>query len=139
MDPESHGWTAADADRLAKLLGMLGSDHAGERDAAAIAAVKFRKQRNVTWPDVIGAPAPQARPRQPQRPRHATPDPWPETPWSADWRAVAAGLGHYADLMSDWERDFVASIRRQKSITPKQHDVVLRLARRMGLVMDAAA
>jgi hypothetical protein len=33
----------ADRERLAKLLGMLGSEHAGERDNAALAIERLRR------------------------------------------------------------------------------------------------
>ena len=44
-------------DRLAKLLGMLGSDHMGERDAAAVAAHRLVVQSGLTWRQVIEPPA----------------------------------------------------------------------------------
>jgi hypothetical protein len=40
-------------DHLAKLLGMLGSAHAGERAAAGRKADEFIKRRGLTWSDVI--------------------------------------------------------------------------------------
>jgi predicted component of type VI protein secretion system len=43
--------------KLAKLLGMLGSDHAGERDAAAVAAHRLVTQAGVTWRQVVSPPA----------------------------------------------------------------------------------
>ena len=47
----------ADRTRLAQMLGLLGSDHAGERDAAGLAAHRLIRQRGLTWLDII-APAP---------------------------------------------------------------------------------
>jgi hypothetical protein len=44
------------ADKLTKILGLLGSDHPGERDAAAQAANKLVRERGLTWGDVIGPP-----------------------------------------------------------------------------------
>jgi hypothetical protein len=44
------------ADRLAKILGLLGSDHSGERDAAAQAADKLVRGLGLSWADVIRAP-----------------------------------------------------------------------------------
>jgi hypothetical protein len=43
------------ADRLAKILGLLGSDHSGERDAAAQAAHKLVRGLGLSWADVIHA------------------------------------------------------------------------------------
>ncbi len=38
---------------LIKLLGMLGPDHAGERDAAALAIVRLRRRTGVTWAELL--------------------------------------------------------------------------------------
>lgn len=40
--------------RLAKVLGMLGSEHAGERAAAGAAADRFLKQAELTWGELLG-------------------------------------------------------------------------------------
>jgi hypothetical protein len=42
-----------DRERLARLLGMLGSDHLGERDNAARAAHRLVQQHGITWFDVV--------------------------------------------------------------------------------------
>lgn len=42
--------------RLAKILGMLGSAHAGERDAAFLAAERILKEAGLTWYDVFDIP-----------------------------------------------------------------------------------
>ena len=41
--------TEAARDRLSKLLGMLGSDHAGERDNAGVAANRLVRDAGLTW------------------------------------------------------------------------------------------
>jgi hypothetical protein len=41
-----------DADRFGKLLGLLGSDHDGERAAAALKATEFLSAREMAWFDV---------------------------------------------------------------------------------------
>lgn len=43
-----------DRDRLVALLGMMGSDGDGEALNAARLAVKFLKDRKMTWAEVIG-------------------------------------------------------------------------------------
>jgi hypothetical protein len=43
-----------DAQKLARILGMLGSAHSGERDAAALAAHKLIFERGLTWPTILG-------------------------------------------------------------------------------------
>jgi len=72
--------TDADRKRLVAILGMLGSDHAGERDSAARQAEAFRREHNKTWDDLlvraikIPKPPPPA-PVEPQRQEHASPSP----------------------------------------------------------------
>ena len=45
--------TDAERQRLAAILGMLGSNSAGERDNAARLAEQFRKQHGLTWEQVV--------------------------------------------------------------------------------------
>lgn len=42
-----------DLDRLGKLLGLLGSNHDGERAAAALKATAFLSSRSLSWHDVV--------------------------------------------------------------------------------------
>jgi len=49
--------TGAERQRLAAILGMLGSNSAGERDAAARAAEQFRKQHGLTWQEMLNGKA----------------------------------------------------------------------------------
>lgn len=46
--------TKAELIKLNRILGMLGSEHDGERAAAAQAASKFIRDRNLTWWALIG-------------------------------------------------------------------------------------
>jgi 2-methylcitrate dehydratase PrpD len=41
------------ADRFVKILGLLSSEHAGERDAACDAVEKLRQQNGLTWQQII--------------------------------------------------------------------------------------
>jgi hypothetical protein len=80
--------TAAERQRLARILGMLGSEHPGESASAALQAEAFRKRLGLTWeemlslPPVDPAPEPVWTPPTPEpppmRPRRATP--WPTAP-----------------------------------------------------------
>lgn len=45
-----------DRARLARILGMLGSDHAGERAAAGLKAEEFRKKHGLTWAQMLALP-----------------------------------------------------------------------------------
>ncbi len=47
----------ADLARLGRILGLLGSEHEGERAAAALAADRLVKRMGAEWPALIGASA----------------------------------------------------------------------------------
>lgn len=88
------------ADRLKKILGLLGSDHPGERDAAAQAANKLVRERGLAWGDVIGPPI--------------VPDHVPRIrAWRADdsdWRRMASFCAARQWLLCPKDRDFVRSM-----------------------------
>ena len=95
-------------DKLAKVLGMLGSQDAGERAAAAAASDKFLKKLGLNWSDVAGAigqlapspataPAPSSAPNNGEAPVSSSYD----TPWQAaspkdgrpgSWRRCRASI-----------------------------------------------
>ena len=50
--------TAAERSKLAAILGRLGSEHAGERDAAALAASRFVQAHSTTWPALLAGQNP---------------------------------------------------------------------------------
>jgi hypothetical protein len=81
--------SAVAADRLVKLLGMLGSHHDGERAAAALKADQLVRQHGLTWHDVISVPAPM----QP-------------------WRRMAARCQAHAVRLNSKELGFVDSMLR---------------------------
>jgi hypothetical protein len=87
--------TASERLRLAAILGMLGSNSAGERDNAARMAENFRRQHNLTWDELLGLPAvvPEVVP-EPAAPWTSPPEPRPPPahPWvaiSQPWYARA--------------------------------------------------
>lgn len=45
--------TATERRRLERILGMLGSEHAGERAAAGLHAEAFRKKHGLTWAELL--------------------------------------------------------------------------------------
>ena len=45
--------TNTERQRIAAILGMLGSSHVGERDAAALQAEAFRRKHGLTWAEMI--------------------------------------------------------------------------------------
>jgi hypothetical protein len=50
--------TDAEHQRLAHILGMLGSDSVGERAAAALQAEAFRKRHGMTWAEMMSGTPP---------------------------------------------------------------------------------
>jgi hypothetical protein len=70
--------SAAERARLARILGMLGSEHAGERAAAALQAEAFRKRHGLTWEGMLSLPA--IPMEQWARPAWVPPEPRPKAP-----------------------------------------------------------
>jgi hypothetical protein len=98
----SRGPSAANRDRLAKLLSLLSSDHTGERDNVAIAA--HRLPRGVTWFDVINSTSSDRQ--LPER----------NLPWRT---TVPACLRRPGDQRA-WERGFLASLASLPRQSTKQ-------------------
>lgn len=99
------GLGAPDIERLGKLLGMLGSDHDGERASAALMANKLVLEQGMTWPEILEplkAACAAARSPLPHR------------------RDALACLGH-PHLWSEKEAEFLANMsRRFRPPTPAQ-------------------
>ena len=85
----------ATADRLTKLLGMLGSDHAGERAAAAAKADALVRGAGMTWRDIV-LPSPPIAPRLGDG--------------TTAWRLLAAECVAVAERLSPREAEFVGAI-----------------------------
>jgi hypothetical protein len=90
--------SADDRARLIRILGMLGSDFAGERDAAARAAAKLLASRGLGWAEVI----------QPAAPRTQAPPPPPP----ADWRRDVDHCLNNLDAISPYELWFCLGLAR---------------------------
>ena len=109
---------AADRQRLAKLLGMLGSDHAGERDAAGLAAHRLLQRHGLTWETLLARPLVHREPLQ------------------SKWRATCAELANRQADLRPWERKFVADLPNFPRISSKQRYVLAEIAERV-LGVDA--
>jgi hypothetical protein len=110
--------TALDRDRLARVLGMLGSAHDGEVAAAGRIAHEIVRSSGATWFDVVAA-----RPAMPRR--AAEPDlsfrDAVDFCLSADWS------------LTDWEVEFLHSIKdRRRPLSSKQSDVLFRIFIKAG-------
>lgn len=104
----------ADRAKLAGVLALLGSPHHGERDAAALAADRLVRGRGLDWRDVLGA-----------------------IPAAAPAAAHSPAVGHLADLMTcrrrldlltPWEKTFVAGLVDRRKISDRQRDILTKLA-----------
>jgi hypothetical protein len=108
-----------DLDRLVKLRGMLGSDHFGERAAAAAKAAKLVRSANVTWKDLLRLRhSPPSRRSRYQPEEHAD-----------DAKAcLDSGV-----QVSEWEARFLESIQSFDTLSDKQREVLERLCRKCGV------
>jgi hypothetical protein len=95
----------ATTDRLVKILGLLGSDHAGERAAAAAKANTLVRDAGLTWRDVV-MPSPPIAPR---------------LEGHASWRLLAAECYEQQAVLAPREREFVGALLTWRADpSPKQ-------------------
>ena len=104
-----------DRQRLARVCGLLGSEHDGEVLAAARQAEKIRKKLGLTWDELLVS-----------SPRKRAADPTPDE--LTDWQeACLFCLKHFQSLTS-WEQDFVTTVARYtRSPSAKQWIILHRL------------
>ena len=105
--------TIRPARKLARICGLFGSDHAGERAAAALVADRLVRDLGLTWPEVITA----ARM-------------YPPPPDAESEQLIRFALDRAA-LLNDWEREFLTSIQGRWHLTEKQarqlNDIVAKV------------
>jgi hypothetical protein len=110
--------SASECEHLAKLLGMLGSDHVGEVANAGRLADKLVRAAGLTWPDVI-------TPAQP-------PDVETDTdPIGVDWRRTVGAANRYPHLLNRWEVEFLAGLPRFPRLSCKQRSALLKITTRL--------
>jgi hypothetical protein len=102
-----------DKDRLAKILGRLGSSFDGERAAAAAKADELIRAAGLTWTDVLYPP-----PEHPAIRSHID---------AAD-QCLDAGVP-----LSDWDRAFLSSMERFHRLSDRQYAFLRRLCVRCGV------
>jgi len=107
--------TPAFADKLVKVLGLLGSDHDGEVAAAGRRAHSMLKAEGLTWSDVIKPAAPKSE--QPQRPQRR----WRRGVSPTDTAALCL---QWSEVLTEWEVDFCRSIVGRRRISAKQTEVL---------------
>ncbi len=100
------------ADRLAKLCGLFGSDHVGERAVAAAKADQLVRQLGLSWHEII------APPLAPDAPRIRS--------WRAgdtDWQRMAHFCRARRWLLSQKEQAFIEAVAAWRSDpTERQKD-----------------
>ena len=100
--------------RLAKLLGMLGSDHAGERDAAGLAAHRLVTMAGRTWSDVLNPPAIDKK-----------------LPEFGTWRQTVAECLDQPGSLRKWEVGFLHDLPKFRRLSTKQRYVLKEIADRV--------
>jgi hypothetical protein len=116
--------TPAFADKLVKVLGMLGSAHDGEVAAAGRRAHSMLKAMGLTWGDVIARAPPKPEPqRQSRAPRR-----WRRPTSPSDTAALCL---LWPEVLTDWETNFCRSIVGRRRISAKQSVVLERIARKV--------
>ena len=114
-----------DREKLARVLGMLGSAHDGEVLAAARQAERLRREAGSTWQTILQPPTPQPQPKPFYRPDPA----W--RPVSVHEKLEVWGE-HFDCCLSEWERDFYHSVkRRRQNLTERQMEVVEKTYNRL--------
>jgi hypothetical protein len=101
---------APDRERLMKLCGLFASSFAGERDAAVLAAMRFLRERNLTWHDVIA------------------PENLPSASSEPSWRENVAQCIRAFDTLTEWEKNFIVSLRSFRRLSAKQIGVLRDIA-----------
>jgi hypothetical protein len=131
--------------RLVRLLGMLGSDHDGERANAARLADEHRKRSGLTWGEIIlplaedrgrRKPAKPRKPRKAKATKPAKPAPPPAPPWRDMATLVAESV-----LATKWERDFASGLleKWRGALTEKQALCLEKLFAKCGGSAERAA
>jgi hypothetical protein len=121
--------TPAFADKLVKVLGMLGSAYDGEVAAAGRRVHSMLQAEGLTWNEVIvpAVPAPQRQFRTPRRWRR------PTSPSDA-----AALCLQWPEVLDDWETRFCRSIAGQRQISAKQAAVLAKIIGKVEAFARAA-
>ncbi len=104
----------AERTRLVNILGMLGSEHAGERASAALLAAKLVRDRGLCWSDVVPSAAGSITSDVSRGVSEPTSD---------------FGLCvRHVERLSQWEREFLRSLAGARRRSVKQLAVLCRIA-----------
>lgn len=103
-------------DRFVKICGYLGSDSAGERAAAAAKATELLRLHKMTWEEAV----------RPKVELAVLRDSFEYV--DSDWRSIALAASRQPLLLSEWERNFVASLLQRRSLSLRQHEILEKIA-----------
>ncbi len=118
-----------DRDRLAKLLGMVGSDHDGESVSAARHADRLVRQSGMSWREIVAD----------NSPHHPLRAPVEQTDGDDLDDEIDFCLRNL-DRLNDWERRFLISLRDQRSpLSIKQKNKVAAIVDKLLRVRAEAA
>jgi hypothetical protein len=108
--------------RLVGVLGLLSSNHDGERAAAGLLATRILKAAALSWDDLI--------PEQPLVVRRHEPA-YPPSSVGETFKADFSLCRRRLDLLSAWERNFIDSVVHQTSLSEKQKAILHKLFARV--------
>lgn len=101
--------------KLAKLLSLaLGTEFAGEREAASVAARRLLDHHGISWADALGA-EPLER----------------ELPQIGIWRQTVAELLTYPSQLRPWEKTFLTDVTKFQRLSTKQRYCLQNIAERV--------
>ena len=103
-------------ERLARICGLFGSDHPGERATAAFQANKLLRDRGLSWHDVIIVP------QQPTGAASAS---------ASDFRDQIRFALANLDLLSRWEHGFILGIFKRRLLSNRQLEVLEEIVARL--------
>jgi hypothetical protein len=107
--------TPIDRKRLIAILGMLGSDQAGERAAAGLKAEELRKKLDLSWDQIIPEKSDGSAKQKRGR---------------SDWEEKIEECAKHMDMLSEWEQGFVENMMMWDGApTPRQKAVIDRILR----------
>jgi hypothetical protein len=125
-----------DREKLARILGMMGSSHDGEALAAARQAEKIRSSAGLTWFDVLRPPSvpfapdpkPAPKPKSKAKPKASTASTerpkrrsWPRTFDLTKLAYIEAACDFVLayDVANEWELGFLAGVRQLPKLSQK--------------------
>ena len=95
--------------KLARICGMLGSEHDGERAAAALQADRLVRGAGTTWEALLAPSVAAPRQSEARRPRVFSP---------------GELLANYGPALTPWERCFLATLVKHSGWSKKQRAVL---------------